>query len=102
MSDRMTVGRVAFGPSSAGAMRERIAKMADRVAQNEVEDTDLAELDQALDMMMAAAQIVNERLPKIETESVQQKAALDEVRQLMDEAVAPYLADIAKAMQAFD
>jgi len=67
-----------------------------------VDDEDLAKLDQALDLMMASAQIVDEVLPKIKTESVEQKAAIDEVRKLMDEAVAPYLADIAKAMKAFD
>jgi len=80
--------------------KARIAKMADKVAQ-EVDDEALANVDQAIDAMIASAQIIDENLPKIKTENVPQKAAVDAVQDLMDTAIAPYLADIAKAMQVF-
>ena len=78
----------------------RIAKMADRIAQ-EVDDEAMSNVDQAIDAMIAAAQVIDENLPKVKAETVPQKAALDEVRDLMDTAIAPYLADVARAMQAF-
>lgn len=81
----------------------RIAAMATRIAEEDLgEDTALSMVDQAIDTMMAAAKIMDENLPKVETDNVPQKAALDEVRSLLDEAVAPYLADMAKAMEVFD
>jgi len=81
---------------------ERIAAMASRVAETETEDTALEMVDQAIDTMIAAVKIINDNLDKIETDNVPQKAAKDEVRSLLDEAVAPYLADIAKAMDVFE
>ena len=79
----------------------RIAKMANKVAQNETEDEALAKVDQAIDAMIASAQIIDENLSKVKTDGVPQKAAVDAVQDLMDTAIAPYLADIAKAMQVF-
>ena len=80
---------------------ERIAKMAEKVA-GEFEDEALSLVDQAIDMMIRSAKIVNENLPKVKVTSVPQKAALDTMKETMDEGVAPYLADVAKAMQAFE
>ena len=83
--------------------KERMAAMASRIAEEDLgEDTALSMVDQAIDTMMAAAKIMDENLPKVKTDNVPQKAAIDEVRQLLDEAVAPYLADIGKAMSVFD
>jgi predicted RNase H-like HicB family nuclease len=79
----------------------RIAKMADKVAQKETEDDALAKVDQAIDAMIGAAQVIDKNLPNVKTDSVPQQAAVDAVKDLMDTAIAPYLADIAKAMQVF-
>jgi hypothetical protein len=79
----------------------RIAKMAEKIAA-EGEDAPMELVDQALDMMIRSAQILSENLPKIEAESVPQKAAKDAAIEAMNEGVAPYLADVAKAMQSFD
>ena len=79
----------------------RIAKMAEKIAQ-EVDDEAMANVDQAIDVMISAAQLIDANLSKVKAETVPQKAALDEVRNLMDTAIAPYLADIAKAMQVFE
>ena len=74
--------------------------MTDRVAAAEGNDP-LALVDQSIDMMIRCTKIIEENLPKIETESVAQKAAVDEVQGLMDEGVTPYLADVVKTMSAF-
>lgn len=80
--------------------KSREAAVAKRIAEGD--DTPLEMVDQAIDTMMAAAKILDEYLPKVATDNVPQKAALDEVRSLLDEAVAPYLADIGKAMEVFE
>lgn len=83
---------------------KRIAAMTERVAQEEVgvDDEPLALVDQSIDMMIRCVGIINENLPKVEAENVPQRAALDEVKELMDEGVAPYLADVVKVMQMFE
>jgi hypothetical protein len=90
--------------------KERIAKMAediaeevafDRVAQSPEDDDPLVMVDQAVDSMIAATQIIDENLPKVKVDSVPQKAAVDAVKDLMDTAIRPYLADIVKAMGTF-
>ena len=81
---------------------ERISRMAARVAQEEADDTPLEMVDQAIDLMIASVKVMDKNLPNVETQNAPQKAALDTVRKLLDEAIAPYLADIAKAMQAFE
>jgi hypothetical protein len=94
--------------------RERIAKMTDnvmadmtaeavdnvRVAASAEDDDPLAMVDQAIDTMIAATQVIDDNLPKIKTETVPQKAAVDAVTDLMETAVKPYLADIVTAMKA--
>jgi hypothetical protein len=89
---------------------QRIAKMAediaeevafDRVAQSPEDDDPLVMVDQAVDSMIAATQIIDENLPKVKVDSVPQKAAVDAVKDLMDTAIRPYLADIVKAMGTF-
>ena len=91
-------------------MQERIAKMTDdlveeaafeRVAQSPDDDDPLVMVDQAVDAMIAASQIIDENLPKVKTDNVPQKAALDAIKDLVDTAIKPYLADIVKALQVF-
>lgn len=61
----------------------------------------LSMVDQALDAMVAAIGVIEDNLPKVQTDNVPQKAALDSVKELMDTAIGPYLADALKAMQVF-
>jgi uncharacterized iron-regulated protein len=90
--------------------KERIAKMAediaeevafDRVAQSPEDDDPLVMVDQAIDTLIAATQIIDENLPKVKVDSVPQKAAVDVVKDLVETAIKPYLADIVKAMGTF-
>ena len=89
---------------------ERIAKMAEDiveeaafevVAQTPEDDDPLAMVDQAVDTIIAATQVIDENLPKVKVDNVPQKAAIDAVKDLMDNAIRPYLADIVRAMQVF-
>jgi hypothetical protein len=47
-------------------------------------------------------QCINDNLPKVEAQNVPQKAALDEIRGILDEGVAPYLADMVKVWQVVE
>ena len=93
--------------------RERIAKMTENivggVTAEEVDNTRiaavaededaLAMVDQALDAMIAASQVMDENLSRIKAENVPQQASIDAIRDLMDTAIKPYLADIVMAMK---
>lgn len=93
--------------------RERIAKMTEnvvgtvtaeevdniRVAAVAGDEDALAMVDQALDTMVAASQVIDENLPKIKAEDVPQQASLDAIKDLMDTGVKPYLADVIMAMK---
>ena len=84
--------------------RERIAAMVKNVARS-VSGTDsdqaLVNVDGALDAMIAAITAMEENLPQVKADSVPEKAAVEAVQELLDEAVKPYLADIVKAMESF-
>lgn len=100
---------------------ERIAKMADNVAADVVggeltqatvphvrtaakgddEDVALANVDQAFDAILAAVAVIDDNLPNVKAGSVPEQAAADAIKDLMDTAIKPYLADILKAMQVF-
>jgi hypothetical protein len=79
--------------------------MADRVARRAVageDDVALMNVDQAVDAIIASLIALDENLPNVVTDTVPQKAAVDEVRDLLNEAVKPYFADVVKALQVFD
>ena len=74
--------------------------MAEKIAA-EQDDQALANIDQAVDSMIAAIAAIEESIPNVKTENVPQKAALDSIQELLDEAIKPYLADIANALSIF-
>jgi uncharacterized protein YwgA len=93
--------------------RGRIAKMTEnvvgtvtaeeidnvRVAAVAEDEDALAMVEQAIDAMIASSQIIDENLSKIRIESVPQQAAVDIVKDLMQNAIEPYLADVVLAMK---
>ena len=90
--------------------KERMAAMADEVVEDIMDeqvpatpedDVALANVDAAVDAMILAVRAIDENLPKIKADNVPQQAALDTVKDLMDTAVSPYLADVARAMDSF-
>lgn len=86
-------------------MKERIAKMTDnivsseRVAASPDDDEALSNVDQAVDTIIAAIGVIDNNLPLVKTDTVPQKAAKDVVADLMETAIKPYTADIAKALE---
>ena len=98
---------------------ERISKMSDNVASDmigdespivsnirtaavsEDEDVSLANVDQALDAMLAAVAVIDDNLASIKVGSVPEQAAVDAIKDLMETAIRPYLADMLKVMQIF-
>jgi len=83
----------------------RVKAMVSRIAQGEtegVEDEPFGLVDQSIDMMLQCVHLINDNLPKVEAQNVPQKAALDEIRGILDEGVAPYLADMVKAWQVIE
>jgi hypothetical protein len=81
------------------AMAGRIAR---RVTAETESDVALKNIDEAVDNIIASIIAIEENLPEIKADTVSQKAALDAVKELMDEAVNPYFADVVKALQVFD
>lgn len=86
---------------------EKIAKMSDAVAEGfsriaaPDEDDALANVDQALDTIIAATQVIDDNLPKVKTTNTPEAAAVDVIKDVMDNAIKPYMADALKAMQVF-
>lgn len=82
-------------------MAENVAHTAQMRVAAEGDDTPLAMVDQALDTMIASAQIIEDNLGKIQTDGVPQKASLDAAQDAFENGVMPYLTDMAKAMEMF-
>jgi len=73
-----------------------------RVAATAEDDDALAMVDQGIDAMIAAIQVIDEYLPRIKPESVPQQAAIDAAKDLMETGVKPYLADVIIAMRVLE
>ena len=65
------------------------------------DDVAYANVDQALDTMLAAIRVIEDNLPAIKTNSVPERAAVDAVKDLIATGVKPYFADVLKVMQVF-
>lgn len=64
-------------------------------------DEALKNVDEAVDAIIASIMAIDENLPHVKADTVAQKAAVDTVTDLMNEAIKPYFADAVKALQAF-
>jgi hypothetical protein len=82
--------------------RERMAKMAERIADEEKNDENLMIVDQAIDSIIAAVATLDETLPNVATDNDKEKKAIQEIRDLLETAIAPYMGDIIKALEAFE
>lgn len=87
-------------------MQGRIAKMTENVVASELvaaesDDVALANVDQALDLLVSAINVIDENLPLIKAEGVPEKAAKAAIKDIMDNAMKPYLADMLKAIEVF-
>jgi len=84
--------------------REGRIAMAQRIAAEETFSSDeaLSNLDQAVDTIIGAIGVIDQMLPFVKPETDKEREAIDKVKDLVDTAIAPYMADIAKAMDALD
>lgn len=84
--------------------RERRAAMAQRIAAEETFSSDeaLSNLDQAVDTIIGAIGVIDQMIPFVKPETDKEREAVDKVKDLVDTAIAPYMSDIAKAMDALD
>ena len=79
--------------------------MADRIAASPQEGQDseaLSRVDGAIDSIIAAMIEIEENLPKVEVTGVPQRAARDVMEKILNEALKPYMVDMARAIQVFE
>jgi len=78
-------------------------RMVERVAEKakDIKDESLENVETAIDAIIAAIQTIDENVDGITTVNVPEKAALDTLKEIMDEAITPYMGDIVKAMDVF-
>jgi len=75
-------------------------KIATELAQEEKEP--LVIVDEAVDNIIASVLAIDESLSLVKPENELEKQALEKVKDLMETAIAPYIADVAKALEAFE
>jgi predicted RNase H-like HicB family nuclease len=73
------------------------------VEEGETTESDeaLANVDQAVDIVIAALKTIDENLPQVKAENVPQQAALDNIKESLDQGVKPYFADVVKDLTYF-
>ena len=77
--------------------------MAERISRKIIgENSALENVDEAIDIMIASIQVLDENLPLVSTDTVPQKASIDATKSIVDEAIKPYLADIINALEVFE
>jgi len=81
---------------------KRIARMAEKIAQEDQSNDSLSVVDQAVDRIIASIMEIDENLSAIKPENDKQRKAITDVKDLMDTAIAPYMADIVKALNEFE
>lgn len=82
----------------------KIAAVAERIANNDSNEGDqaLANCDEAVDNIIAALTVLDENIPLLKPENVPQQAALDNIKEALDQGVKPYFADVVKDFTFFD
>jgi len=87
-----------------GAM-DTVVRMVNRVAAlriaEEEEDEALVHVDQAVTAIIASLMAIEENLPNVKADTVAERAAIDGAQDLLDTALKPYTADLAKMLDVF-
>jgi hypothetical protein len=78
---------------------KKVEKMANKIAGA---DDPLVSVDQAIDSIIESIYVMDKNLSKIEINSPEEKAAVDKIQNLLDTAIAPYMADVAKEYLTFE
>jgi archaellum component FlaC len=82
----------------------KVASIAERIATDDATDSDkaLAACDEAVDNIIAALTVLDENLPHVKSENVPQQAALDNIKEALEQGVKPYFSDVVKDFTFFD
>ncbi len=78
---------------------KRVEKMANKIAAT---DDPLVSVDQAINSIIESIYALDKNLSKIKTNSPEEKNAVDKIQNLLDTAIAPYMADIANEYLTFE
>jgi hypothetical protein len=78
---------------------KKVEKMANKIAGA---DDPLVSVDQAINSIIESIYVMDKNLSKIEINSPEEKAAVDKIQNLLDTAIAPYMADVAKEYLTFE
>jgi predicted RNase H-like HicB family nuclease len=84
---------------------QKVASIASRVVEDDdanESDKALTNVDAAVDIMIAALKTLDENLPQVKPENTPQQAALDNIKEALDQGVKPYFADVVKDLTFFD
>ena len=65
-------------------------------------ETALANLNSAADSIVAGVMAIQENLGSMETQTDEQKAAVEKIKDTVDNALAPYASDLLKELAVFD
>ena len=77
-----------------------VRKMADKIAAED--DLALNNVETAVDNIIVGIKTIDDNLDEIQATTPEEKKAVESIRELIDTAVAPYTADIMKALEVFD
>ena len=84
---------------------KRFASMIDRVAGIEEsvggEKDPIEVIDEAVDSIIAAIEAIGSALPNVDADTTDERAAVKTIQDTMETAIAPYMVDVAKAMDVF-
>ncbi len=78
---------------------KKVMKMANKIAEA---DDPLVSVDQAINSIVESIYVMDKNLSKIKANSPEEKAAVGKIQNLLDTAIAPYMADIAKEYLTFE
>jgi len=84
---------------------QKVASIVSRIADDgdtTESDKALANVDEVVDIIIAALKTIDENLPLVKAENTPQQAALDNIKEALDQGVKPYFADVVKDLTFFD
>jgi len=79
-----------------------IENIANKIAADETGADPYMQIDEQLDVIISAIMTIGKQLESIRPETIEEKAKINQIKELLNDGVAPYTADIAKIMDSFE
>jgi hypothetical protein len=80
---------------------KRIANMADKLAAEETNEP-LVAIDQAIDNIIAASEVIAESLALVKAVTPEQMESIKQIKDILETAIDPYTSDIVELLEAFE